>query len=46
MEYETPRIDDLGDVASLTGQLDKIGEAPDAATPFIPALDGSIIPDI
>lgn len=46
MEYESPRIDDLGDVAGLTGQLDKVGDPPDFLTPQVPDLDGSIVADI
>lgn len=43
MGYEAPQIEDLGDVADLTAQFDKVG--PQADFYGLPNLDGSIIPD-
>jgi hypothetical protein len=45
MEYESPQIEDLGGIAALTTQFDKLGDFPDALNPNPANLDGSIIPD-
>ena len=42
MGYEAPQIEDLGGVADLTAQFDKVGRAADGMG--VPDLDGSSIP--
>lgn len=45
MDYRPPGLEVLGTLEELTGQFDKIGDTPDAVTPFVPTLDGSIVPE-
>ena len=43
--YEAPKVTVIGQFPVLTLSQDKIGSNPDFLTQWIPALDGSIVPD-
>jgi len=42
MEYKAPQIEDLGDIADMTAQFDKVGTTADGMG--VPNLDSSVIP--